>query len=409
MDSLNEFFNIQRNQFLALQQKVNGHPLAYLDSAATTLKPQRVVERIKKFYDYESSNVHRGAHFLSHQATVAFEAARIKIQKFIGAQHFEEIIFTKGTTEGINLIATSYGHTFLNEGDEIVLTELEHHANLVPWQNLAIQKKLKLKFIPINLDGSLNESVLDDVITEKTKIVAFTGCSNTLGILTPVEKIIAKAKSVNAVTVLDGAQLVSQVSIDVQKLNVDFLVFSAHKIFGPFGFGVLYGQKKWLDIMPPYQFGGSMISTVDFERSSYNEAPFKFEAGTPHIEGAIGTAEAIDFIQEIQLEKIFQHEQKLLKYTTDALESVGDVQIYGTSAKKASIVSFNLMGAHHSDVGQILDQQGVAVRVGHHCTQPLMKKLNITGTVRASLSLYNNTNDVDQFIAAVQKAKRMLL
>lgn len=398
-----------RNQFKALGQKINGQPLVYLDSAATTLKPDVVVRRIEKFYALEASNVHRGAHHLSDQATRYFESARQQIQKFIGAEFEEEIIFTKGTTEGINIVATSFGETFLNPGDEIVITELEHHANLVPWQNLCLKKGLKLKYISVLADGSIDESSIERMITAKTKLVAFSGCSNTLGTFLPLEKIIAAAKQVGAKTLLDAAQLVSQKNINVKVLDVDFLVFSAHKLFGPFGFGVLYGKRELLNQMPPYQFGGSMISEVNFESTSYNILPFKFEAGTPNVGGAIGTDAAIQFFNSFDINDIFLHEQKLLKMTTERLNTIPEVQIFGQNQNKAAIISFNLKGAHHSDVGQILDQMGIAVRVGHHCTQPLLKKFGLTGAVRASFSIYNTIDDIDKLVLGIEKAKRMLL
>lgn len=398
-----------RKQFKALGQKINGHDLVYLDSAATTLKPDVVVDRIGHFYAFESSNVHRGAHHLSDQATRSFEAARRQIQNLINASSDEEIIFTKGTTESINLVATSYGESFLNAGDEIVITELEHHANLVPWQNLCLKKNLKLKYIPVLEDGSIDEKSIDTVITDKTKLVAFSGCSNILGTFLPIEKIIARAKSVGAKTLVDAAQLISQKKIDVQKLDVDFLVFSAHKLFGPFGFGVLYGKKEILNQMPPYQYGGSMISEVNFDRTSYNTLPFKFEAGTPHVEGAIGTDTAIQFFNSLKIENVFQHEQQLLKTATEKLSQISGLKIFGTAQNKAAIISFNLKGAHHSDVGQILDQMGIAVRVGHHCTQPLLKKFGLTGTIRASFSIYNSNADIDHLVKGIEKAQRMLL
>lgn len=398
-----------RKQFPALSQKVYGKPLVYLDSAATTLKPQPVVDRMTRFYSFECSNVHRGAHFLSDQATGYFESARQTIKEFLNASSAEEIIFTKGTTESINLVVDSYGFNFLNDGDEIVLTELEHHANLVPWQNLALKKNLKLKFISVLPNGEIDLSQMDQVITSKTKLVSFSGCSNILGTFLPVEKIVQKAKSVGAITLLDAAQLVSQKKVDVQKLDIDFLAFSAHKLFGPYGFGVLYGKKALLEKMPPYQFGGSMISEVQFDSSTYNSLPYKFESGTPHIEGAIGTEAAIHFFSSLSLEKIYQHEQLLLKTATERLKTMPEIKILGEAAEKAPIISFNLQNVHHSDVGQILDQQGVAVRAGHHCTQPFLRKIGLTGTIRASFSVYNNLEDVDRLIEGVQKAKRMLL
>lgn len=398
-----------RNQFKALDQKINGHQLVYLDSAATTLKPDVVVQRISQFYANESSNVHRGAHHLSDQATRAFEASRIQIQKLINAASDEEIIFTKGTTEGINLVATCFGDHFLKSGDEIVITELEHHANLVPWQNLCLKKNLKLKYITVLPDGSIDEDSIDQIITEKTKLVAFSGCSNILGTFLPIEKIIAKAKTVGAKTLLDAAQLISQKKIDVQLLGIDFLVFSAHKLFGPFGFGILYGKKDLLNQMPAYQYGGSMISEVGFEKTTYNVLPFKFEAGTPHVEGAIGTDTAIQFFNSLGILNVYSHEQQLLNIANEKLQEIPEIQIFGTVKNKSAIISFNLKGAHHSDVGQILDQMGIAVRVGHHCTQPLLKKYGLTGTVRASFSIYNSIDDIDQLIQGLLKAKRMLL
>lgn len=404
-------FNLQtlREQFPALNQKVYGKNLIYLDSAATTLKPQVVIDRMNHFYSFETANVHRGAHHLSDHATNEFESARETIRKFLNASTIEEVIFTKGTTEGINLIAESFGLEFLNENDEIVITELEHHANIIAWQVLVEKKKCVLKYIPVFENGEIDLTNLDQILTDKTKIVSISACSNTTGTFLPIEEIIKKAKAVNAVVVVDAAQFVSQKKIDVQILDVDFLVFSAHKLFGPYGFGVLFGKKRWLDKMPPYQLGGSMISTVDFQKTTYNSLPYKFEAGTPNIEGAIATKTAIDFFSDLNIDDVFKHEQSLLAKAQSEILSLQGVKIFGEAKEKAAILSFNISGAHHSDVGQILDQCGVAVRVGHHCTQPLLKKFGITGTVRASISIYNNENDIDQLIEGVKKAKRMLL
>ena len=398
-----------RQHFPALQQKVNGHPLVYLDSAATTLKPDAVIKRLQEFYALEASNVHRGAHFLSDQATREFEKARKEIQTLVGAANDEEIIFTKGTTESLNLVATAYGESFLNSGDEIVLTELEHHANIVPWQNLALKKNLKIKYLTVLENGLLDEESIEKLITGRTKLVAFSGCSNIVGTFLPVEKIIAKAKSVGAVTVLDAAQLIAQKKIDAKKLDVDFLAFSAHKLFGPFGFGVLYGKKELLEKMPPYQFGGSMISEVTYEKTSYNTLPFKFEAGTPHVAGAVGTLTAIEFLKQWDMAAIFEHEQHLLKQACAQLKNIQGFKILGDNNRKAAIISFNLQGAHHSDVGQILDKMGIAVRVGHHCTQPFLRKFGLTGTVRASFSIYNDMHDVEKLVNGVEKAQRMLI
>jgi len=405
---MNNLNNV-RDQFRALTQTVNGKPLVYLDSAATTLKPDVVVDRITEFYSFETANVHRGAHYLADKGTANFESARNTIKNFLGAASSEEIIFTKGTTESINMVADCYGQNFLKENDEIVVTEMEHHANLVPWQNLVEKKNLKLKYIPVLANGELDLTNLDQIITAKTKLVAFTACSNILGTFVPVEALIKKAHSVGAVTVMDAAQYVTQKQVNVQALDVDFLVFSAHKLFGPFGFGVLYGKKDLLEKMPPYQFGGSMISEVTFDKTTYNSLPYKFEAGTPHVEGAIGTEVAINFFTALKYDEVFKHEQDVLKYATASLLTIPEVKIFGEAKDKAPILSFNLAGAHHSDVGQILDKQGIAVRVGHHCTQPLLKKFGLTGTIRASFSIYNTRDDVDKLVEGINKAKRMLL
>jgi cysteine desulfurase/selenocysteine lyase len=396
-----------RELFPALKQMIRGQELVYLDSAATSLKPLSVIERIKNYYSFETANVHRGAHYLADAATAEFEKARNSVRTFINAQSTEEIIFTSGTTEGINLVAQCYG-SLLNEGDEIVLTEMEHHSNIVPWQVLAQQKKCVLKYIAVQADGSLDEASIESQITEKCKIVAFTGCSNILGTLTPVAQIVSRAKKVGAVTLMDGAQYVLQKKTDVQALGIDFLVFSMHKLFGPSGFGLLYGRRDLLEKMPPYRTGGSMITKVDFQKSDYNILPHKFEAGTPHIEGAIATQTALEFFRQFPVEDIFSHEQSLMRTCTQSLKEIKGIRFFGTAADKAAIVSFNLEGVHHSDVGQILDQQGIAVRVGHHCTQPLLSKFSMSGTVRASFSIYNNEADVNRLLEAVRKAQRML-
>ncbi len=398
-----------REEFPALQQKVHGKNLVYLDSAATALKPRTVIDRLTKFYSFETANVHRGAHYLADAATTEFEKARESVRLFLNADSIEEIIFTRGTTESINLVADSYGLTFLNEGDEIVLTELEHHANIVPWQILAQKRKCNLKYISVLPNGDLDEASIESSITPKTKLVAFSGCSNILGTFTAIEMIVSRARAVGAVTLMDAAQYVTQKKTNVKKLNVDFLVFSSHKLFGPFGFGILYGKKELLNKMPPYQSGGSMISTVGYQETTYNHLPFKFEAGTPHVAGAVGTMAAINFLNQYSFEDLFNHEQKLMQVLVEEFNKIEGLSIFGTSSNKAAIVSFNLRGAHHSDVGQILDQQGIAVRVGHHCTQPLLQKFGFTGTVRASISIYNNESDIGQLIEGVKKAQRMLL
>jgi len=407
-DFISHFAEI-RNEFPAFVQKVHGKKLTYLDSAATTLKPKSVVDRVSKFYNYEASNVHRGAHYLSDAATQQFEGARHRIAEFLGAAHFEEIIFVRGTTEGVNLVANSWGLSNLKAGDEILITVMEHHGNIVPWQMVAEKVGAKVVAADIHDNGELNIEDFKAKLSSKTKMVAFTACSNVLGTNTDVALLTKLAHEVGAKVLVDGAQIVSQSKVDVRAWDVDFFVFSAHKLFGPFGFGVVYGKKDLLEQMPPYQGGGSMISKVTIEKTTYHDIPFRFEAGTPHVEGAVGTHAAIDFMAKIGFEKVHAYEMDLLKYATEKLSAIPDVKIYGTAANKGPILSFNLKGAHHSDVGQILDQEGVAVRAGHHCTQPLMARLGVPGTVRASFSVYNSREDVDSLVKAVAKARELLL
>ncbi len=409
MNELESLFSSVRNEFPALNQKVHGKTLRYLDSAATTLKPKAVVDRISHFYSYETSNVHRGAHYLGDVATQAFEAARQKVAEFLHAKQIEEIVFVRGTTEGVNLVAHSWGLTNLKDGDEILITEMEHHGNIVPWQMVAEKVGAKVLAAKILDNGELDLEDFKKKLSAKTKMVAFTACSNVLGTNNDMALLTKLAHEVGAKVLIDGAQIVSQSSVDVQKIDCDFFVFSAHKLFGPFGFGVLYGKKEILDQMPPYQGGGSMIAKVTVDKTTFNEVPFRFEAGTPHVEGAIGLHAAIDFMEKIGFEKIHAYEMELLKEATAKLEMIPDLKIFGTAPNKGPIISFNLKGTHHSDVGQILDQEGVAVRAGHHCTQPLMARLGIPGTVRASFSVYNNREDIDALVKAVAKAREMLL
>lgn len=409
MNELESLFSSVRNEFPALNQKVHGKTLRYLDSAATTLKPKAVVDRISHFYSYETSNVHRGAHYLGDVATQAFEAARQKVAEFLHAKQIEEIVFVRGTTEGVNLVAHSWGLTNLKAGDEILITEMEHHGNIVPWQMVAEKVGAKVLAAKILDNGELDLEDFKKKLSAKTKMVAFTACSNVLGTNNDMALLTRLAHEVGAKVLIDGAQIVSQSSVDVQKIDCDFFVFSAHKLFGPFGFGVLYGKKEILDQMPPYQGGGSMIAKVTVDKTTFNEVPFRFEAGTPHVEGAIGLHAAIDFMEKIGFEKIHAYEMELLKEATAKLEMIPDLKIFGTASNKGPIISFNLKGTHHSDVGQILDQEGVAVRAGHHCTQPLMARLGIPGTVRASFSVYNNREDIDALVKAVAKAREMLL
>lgn len=404
-----EYFENLRSEFPALKQKVHGKDLVYLDSAATTLKPQSVIERITNFYMYETSNVHRGAHYLGDVATQLFESARIRFAKFINARQTEEIIFVRGTTEGVNLIASTWGLTNLVAGDEILITEMEHHANIVPWQMLAEKIGAKVVAAQVTDTGELDLEDFKRKLTSKVKMVAVTGCSNTLGSINDIKLLSRLAHEAGAVIVVDGAQLVSFRAVDVQEIDCDFFVFSAHKLFGPFGFGVVYGKREILETMPPYQGGGSMIAKVAIEKTTFNDVPHRFEAGTPHIEGAVGLHAAIDYIEKVGMDKIREHEADLLEYATTQLQTIPEVVIYGTTQNKGPIISFNLRGAHHSDVGQILDQEGVAVRAGHHCTQPLMNRLGVPGTVRASFSVYNNRKDIDQLVQAVVKARELLL
>lgn len=407
--NLEQVFAKVRADFPALTQKFHGKELVYLDSAATTLKPQQVVDRIAKFYLYESANVHRGAHSLSDLATTHFENARKGIADFIGSATTEEIVFVRGTTEGINLVAQTYGATQLKSGDQILITEMEHHANIVPWQMFAEKTGAQVIAVKVLDNGELDLEDYKNKLSKKTKIVAFTACSNTLGTVNDAKLLTKLAHEVGAKVLIDGAQIVSQTAVNVQDIGCDFFVFSAHKLFGPFGFGVLYGKREILDQMPPYQGGGSMIAQVTFEKTTYNDVPFRFEAGTPHVEGAIGLHAAIDYVKAIGFNAIHEWEMGILNSATQKLKEIPGLVVVGEAANKGALISFNLKGAHHSDVGQILDQAGVAVRAGHHCTQPLMARWGVPGTVRASFSIYNNHNDVDTLIKAVIKARELLL
>lgn len=397
-----------KNLFPALKQKIYDKPLVYLDSAATTLKPISVIEKVRNYYSLENSNVHRGAHYLSQKATDQFEAARENVAQFLNAKSSEEIIFVRGTTEAINLVATSFGES-LNEGDEVIISILEHHANIVPWHMLMTKKKVKLKFIHLDDQGNLNLEEYKKLLNPRVKLVSLTACSNTLGLFPDLEAYVTLARLNGSKTLVDGAQLVSKIKVDVQKLNCDFFVFSGHKLFAPTGIGVLFGKKEILNEMPPYQGGGAMISDVSEERTLFNQLPFKFEAGTPHIEGVLGLSEAIHFLKNIPFQEIETHEDRLLKLFMSEVKKIPEVIVYGDSLNKGAIVSFNIKGAHHSDVAQILDQQAIAVRAGHHCTQPLMKYLNLQGTVRASFSIYNDEEDVMKLIAGIKKSKELLL
>ncbi|MDR1679929.1 MAG: cysteine desulfurase [Prevotellaceae bacterium] len=395
-----------RQDFPILSEKVYGKPLVYLDNAATTQKPRCVVEKIVDGYYRRNANIHRGVHFLSQEATEAHEQARETVRTFINACSSNEIVFTRGTTEAINLVASSFGE-LCNAGDEVILTQMEHHSNIVPWQLLRSRRGIVLKVIPFDEKGELKLDELDKLISPKTKLIACTQVSNALGTINPVKQIIAKAHAQNIPVLIDGAQSVPHMKIDVQDLDADFFVFSGHKIYAPTGIGVLYGKETWLDKIPPYQGGGEMIEKVTFEKTTFNVLPFKFEAGTPDFIGSTALAEALNYVQKIGIEKIAAHEQELLQYATEQLKSIGNIRFVGQAAQKSGVISFLVGDIHPYDLGSILDKLGIAVRTGHHCAQPVMDAFGIEGTVRASFALYNTKEEVDIFIAGVERAKKM--
>jgi len=401
--------NIQaiRNEFPTLNQSVNGKSLVYFDNGATAQKPLSVIQTIENYYKNDNANIHRGVHFLSQKATDAYELARVKLQKFINAKNSHEIIFTKGTTDAINTLAFSFGET-LQKGDEILISYMEHHSNIVPWQMVCERKGAILKVIPMDDNGELLMNVFDELLTEKTKLVAVTHISNSLGTINPVEEIIEKAHAKGAKVMLDGAQSVQHLSVDVQKLDCDFFVFSGHKMFGPTGTGVLYGKESLLNALPPYQGGGDMIEKVTFEKTTYNELPYKFEAGTPNIAGVIGLGAAVDYWNTLDHGEIQIHEQGLLEYSQSQLSEIEGLKIIGKAKNKASVVSFVIEGVHPFDIGTLLDKQGVAVRTGHHCAQPVMDFFKIPGTIRASFAFYNTKEEIDLFIKALNRGLNML-
>ncbi len=409
MSSSNHIISAKvREQFPILHQEINGKPLVYFDNAATTQKPQVVIDAISGYYSGYNANIHRGIHHLAEKATSAFEQTRKGIQRFLNAAKQEEIIFTYGTTDGINLIAQTYGRAFLNEGDEIIISTMEHHSNIVPWQMLCEEKGCILKVIPINDEGELLMEEYKKLLTNKTKIVSVVYASNALGTVNPVKDIIDAAHEVGAVTIIDAAQATSHIKIDVQQLDTDFLCFSAHKLYGPTGMGALYGKEDLLNKMPPWRGGGEMIKEVSFDKTTYNELPYKFEAGTPNIADVIALQTALDFVNELGLENIASYEQELLDYATEALEAIEGLTIIGKAKEKVSVISFIMDGIHPQDIGVILDQQGIAIRTGHHCTQPLMQRFGIVGTSRASFAVYNTKEEVDKLVAGLQKVKRLL-
>lgn len=397
-----------RADFPILSKKVNGKPLIYFDNGATAQKPQAVIDAISNYYKYQNANIHRGVHTLSQEITVAYENARATIQKHLNAAHPHEIIFTKGTTDSINLVASSFGKKFISKGDEIIVSAMEHHSNILPWQQVCEEKGAILKVIPINDAGELIISEYKRLLNAKTKIVAITHISNTLGTINPIEEIVALAHVHNIPVLVDGAQAVPHMAVDVQNLFADFYVFSGHKLFASTGVGILYGKEKWLNQLPPYQVGGGTIKTVSFDKTEYADLPLKFEAGTPNIEGGIALAAAIDYINAIGLKNIAAYEHELLLYATEALQKIEGLKIIGTAKNKASVISFVVDGLHPFDIGTILDQLGIAVRTGHHCTQPLMTFFCIPGTIRASFAFYNTKEEIDIFIEGLKKAIAML-
>lgn len=400
---------MNREDFPILSQKIYNKPLVYLDNAATTQKPQVVIDTLSDYYKTRNSNIHRGVHYLSSAATADFEEARREVRDFINAKEEAEIIFTRGTTESINLLASSFGKTFIKEGDEIIISEMEHHSNIVPWQFVCEERGAKLKVLNFNDKGELLIDKLENLITSRTKIVSVTHVSNTMGTVNPISEIVSIAHKHGVPVMVDGAQSVAHTKIDVQLLDCDFLCFSGHKMYAPMGVGVFYGKRKWLEEMVPYHGGGEMIKEVTFEKTTYNELPFKFEAGTPSVGDVLGLQKAIQYMHGIGMENIVKHEDMLMNYAIERLREIEGLRFIGEATERAGAVSFLVGNIHPYDMGVLLDHCGVAVRTGHHCTQPIMTHFNIPGTVRASFALYNTTEDIDALVAAVIKSKNMLL
>lgn len=398
-----------RADFPILHQRIYHNPLVYFDNAATTQKPQVVIDEICRVYTQLNSNIHRGVHFLSQQTTEAYEHARRTIQQFIHAEFSQEIIFTSGTTGGINLVAFSFGERYVREGDEILISAMEHHSNLVPWQLMCQRKKARLKVIPLLEDGTLNMEEYYRLLSGRTRLVAVTHASNVLGTINPIKEIIDTAHKHGAFVLIDGAQSVQHIPIHVQELDCDFFVFSGHKLYGPTGTGILYGKHTLLNEMPPYQGGGEMVSCVTFEHTTFNELPFKFEAGTTHYAGAIGMAKAIEYLQKIGLNNIATYEQELLQYLTLRMKEIKGIRIFGQAPQKVPVVSFLIEGVHQYDTGMVLDKMGIAVRTGTHCAQPVMDIYGVEGTVRASLSFYNTREEIDRLIEGILRVKKMFL
>lgn len=402
-------YNVEeiRADFPILARTVYGKPLVYLDNGATTQKPRCVVDAITDEYYSVNANVHRGVHFLSQQATELHEASRETVRRFINARSTDEIVFTRGTTESINLLASSFGEAFFGEGDEVIVSTMEHHSNIVPWQLLQMRKGIKLRVIPMNDCGELLLNEYERLFTERTRIVCVTHVSNVLGTVNPVKDMIATAHAHGVPVLVDGAQSIPHMPVDVQALDADFYVFSGHKVYGPTGVGVLYGKEEWLDKLPPYQGGGEMIQHVSFERTTFNELPFKFEAGTPDYIGTTGLARALDYVTTLGMDRIAAYEHDLTEYATRRLKEIPGMRIFGEAAEKGSVISFLVSDIHHFDMGTLLDRLGIAVRTGHHCAQPLMQRLGIEGTVRASFALYNTKEEIDALVAGVERVSRM--
>lgn len=402
-------FNVWRirQDFPILKQRVHGKPLIYLDNAATSQKPQRVIDAVCQFYAEDCSNIHRGVHALSERSTQTYEQARVKVQRYINAASEREIIFVRGTTEGINLVAQTFGRSRMQPGDEIVISAMEHHSNIVPWQLLCQQTGARLRVIPMNDDGELLLDEYEKLLGDRTKLVSIVHVSNALGTINPIHQMIALAHEQNIPVLIDGAQAVQHLKVDVQELDCDFYAFSGHKLYGPTGIGVLYGKADLLEAMPPYQGGGDMIRSVTFEQTTYNDLPYKFEAGTPNIAGAIGLGAAIQYVNEISLEAIAAYEHELLAYATEAVSEIAGLRIIGTAREKTSVLSFTLAGVHPHDIGTILDQEGIAIRTGHHCAQPVMDRFGVPATARASLAFYNTKEEIDALVAALHKVREV--
>ena len=402
-------FDVQsvRREFPILHQLIKGKPLVYLDNAATTQKPQAVIEAIRNYYERDNANIHRGVHTLSQRATGHYEAARETVRRFLNAAHASEIVFVRGTTEGINLVAQTYGRANVHRGDEVLIAALEHHSNIVPWQLLCEEKGSRLRVAPINDDGELILEDFASLITGRTKLIAVAHVSNALGTVNPVRQIVDMAHERNVPVLVDGAQAAPHLSVDVRELDCDFYVFSGHKVYGPTGIGALYGRSALLEAMPPYQGGGDMISSVTFEKTTYNKVPYKFEAGTPDISGAIGLGAALEYVDGLGIENIAAHEDELLSYATAAVSQIPGVQLIGTACRKAGVLSFVMEGVHPHDIGTILDQNGIAIRTGHHCAQPIMDRFGIPATARASFGLYNTRQEIDALVSGIQSVREV--